>query len=65
MGGVCCDESQFGFVHPYRVQCLSRLRAEVHVCRPAVHTAFAAKVRPVILVDASSCGVAFGPTTNA
>lgn len=63
--GVCCDESQFGFVHPYLVQCLLRLRAEVHVCRPLVHTAFASKVRPVIVGDASSCGVTFGRTTNA
>lgn len=65
MTGVCCDQSQFGFAHPYLVQCLSRLRAEVHVCLPAVHTAFAAKVRLVIPGDASSCGVAFGPMTNA
>lgn len=62
--GVCWDESQFGFARPYLVQCLLRLRAEIRVCRAAVHTAFAAKARPEILGDASSCGLAFGPTTN-
>lgn len=62
--GVCCNESQFGFAHPYLVQCLSQLRAEVHLCLPAVHTAFAAKVRPVILSDTSCC-IAFGTMTNS
>jgi hypothetical protein len=57
--------SQFGFAQPNLVRCLPRLRAEVNVCRPAGHTSYAAKVCPVILGDASSCGVAFGPTTNA